>query len=145
MCKPFLKCFFKQPSCTRKYTFQKDFSGKDTSRPQTTHASIKFSQILRNLQLSGHFRTVQFLWLARSRASHYVTLKKLCKSCDGNCRLHFGNCRCHDYYAIFMSAIFTKSQLATLAEILDGIFHLKQTVSYFSQYICVYNLRICHL
>jgi hypothetical protein len=30
-----------------------------------------------------------------------------------------------------MSAIFTKLQLATLAEILEGIFHLKQTVSYF--------------
>ena len=42
-------------------------------------------------------------------------------------------------------AIFTKSRLAMLAEILEGIFHLKQTVSYFNRYICVYNLRICHL
>jgi hypothetical protein len=34
-------------------------------------------------------------------------------------------------FMIYMSAIFTKLQLATLAEILEGIFHLKQTVSYF--------------
>jgi hypothetical protein len=29
--KPFLKWFLKQPSCTQKFTFQNNFSGKDTS------------------------------------------------------------------------------------------------------------------
>ena len=61
--KPFLKCFLQKPSeisCTRKFIFLNNFSGKATSRHQTTHASIQFSQMLRNLQFSEHFQTVQF-------------------------------------------------------------------------------------
>jgi hypothetical protein len=49
--------FLKQPSCNRKCTFQNNFSRKDSSRAQTIpHDCIKFSQILRNLQFSEHFR-----------------------------------------------------------------------------------------
>jgi hypothetical protein len=87
-----------------------------------------------------------FLWLARSRASHYVTLKNFVRVVT-----EIVDLTSETVVAMILilsniyAAIFTKSQLATLAEILDGIFHLKQTVSYLSQYICVYNLRICHL
>jgi hypothetical protein len=41
---------YKQPSCTRKYSFQNNFSDKDASRTQTTHVCKNYSQILRNLQ-----------------------------------------------------------------------------------------------
>ena len=45
---------FHHYATTRKFTFQNNFSCKDTSRPQTTHVCIKCSQILRNLQFGGH-------------------------------------------------------------------------------------------
>ena len=46
--------------------------------------------------------------------------------------------------AKFMSAILTKFiQLATLAEILEGIFNLKQTVSYFLLFQWIFMFIIC--